>query len=121
MPMPLCGAAQPKRDTTMILEAAPLQVIPERTEAFELAFHKAQRIISSMPGYISHELSRCVERPSEYMLLVRWQTLEDHEIGFRQSSQYQEWKSLLHHFYNPFPTVLHYQPVAGASAGAAAL
>ena len=103
----------------MILEVAPLQVIPERTNEFEAAFQKAQLIISSMPGYISHELSRCIERPSEYILLVRWQTLEDHEIGFRKSSQYQEWKSLLHHFYNPFPTVSHYQSAAGASAGEA--
>ena len=104
----------------MILEVAPLQVIPEQTAEFEAAFHKAQLIISSIPGYISHELSRCIERPSEYVLLVRWQTLEDHEVGFRKSSQYQEWKELLHHFYNPFPTVLHYQSVAGAASGAAA-
>ena len=103
----------------MILEVAPLQVILGRTDEFEAAFQKAQLIISSIPGYISHELSRCIEQPNEYILLVRWQTLEDHEIGFRKSSKYQEWKSLLHHFYNPFPTVLHYQSVAGALAGEA--
>lgn len=95
----------------MILEVAPLQVIPERTAEFEAAFQEAQRIIASMPGYISHELSRCIERPGEYILLVRWETLEDHEIGFRKSSQYLEWKRLLHHFYHPFPTVSHYVQV----------
>lgn len=95
----------------MILEVALLQVIPEQTEEFEAAFQEAQLIISSMQGYISHELNRCIERPSEYILLVRWQTLEDHEMGFRKSSQYQKWKQLLHHFYSPFPTVLHYQSV----------
>src|SRR5690606_7876764 len=101
----------------MILEVAPLQVVPERTDEFEAAFQQAQTIISSMPGYISHELSRCIERPSEYILLVRWQTLEDHEIGFRGSIQYQEWRRLLHHFYDPFPTVLHYRSVAGGLSG----
>jgi heme-degrading monooxygenase HmoA len=100
----------------MILEVAPLHVIPGRTDEFEAAFQQAQIIISSMPGYLSHELSRCVERPGEYMLLVRWQALEDHEIGFRMSAQYQEWRRLLHHFYDPFPTVLHYQTVAGGLA-----
>jgi heme-degrading monooxygenase HmoA len=100
----------------MILEVAPLQVIPERTAEFEAAFEQAQAIISSMPGYLSHELSRCVERPGEYILLVRWRTLEDHEIGFRTSSRYREWKRLLHHFYDPFPTVLHYRTVAGRIA-----
>lgn len=98
----------------MILEVAPLQIRPGHSAAFESAFHKAQAIISSMPGYVSHELQRCVERVGEYILLVRWQTLQHHEVGFRQSPQYQEWKQLLHHFYEPFPTVLHYEQVPGA-------
>lgn len=97
----------------MILEAAPLSVRPGQTEAFEAAFRQAQAIISSMPGYLSHELQRCIERDHEYLLLVRWKTLQDHEVGFRQSPQYQDWKRLLHHFYEPFPTVLHYSPVEG--------
>jgi heme-degrading monooxygenase HmoA len=44
-------------------------------------------------------------------LLVEWQTLEDHAVGFRQSTNYQEWKRLLHHFYDPFPTVEHFTRV----------
>jgi heme-degrading monooxygenase HmoA len=95
----------------MILEVAPLQIRAGQEAAFEAAFRQAQAIISSMPGYISHELQRCVERPSEYMLLVRWETLEAHEIGFRQSAEYQQWKALLHHFYDPFPVVSHYVDV----------
>lgn len=98
----------------MILEIANLQVSQGQTAAFERAFTEAQRIIASMPGYISHELQRCLEQPHHYMLLVRWQTVEDHEIGFRQSPQYQTWRKLLHHFYDPFPTVLHYEQVAGS-------
>jgi heme-degrading monooxygenase HmoA len=97
----------------MILEVAPLQIRPGQAAEFEAAFLQAQSIIASMPGYIAHELQRCIEREDSYLLLVRWQTLQDHEIGFRQSPQYQDWKRLLHHFYDPFPTVLHYEPVAG--------
>ena len=97
----------------MILEAAPLNVKPGQEAAFETAFLQAQRIISSMPGYVSHELQRCVERPGEYLLLVRWRTLEDHTAGFRGSAQYQDWKRLLHHFYDPFPVVSHYEAVPG--------
>lgn len=95
----------------MILEIAQLQIKPGETAAFEIAFAQAQKIISTMPGYISHELQRCMENDHHYMLLVRWQTLEDHTVGFRQSAQYQEWRKLLHHFYGPFPTVLHYSAV----------
>jgi heme-degrading monooxygenase HmoA len=92
----------------MILEVAILNVVPDRHSAFEVAFTRAVPILASMPGYISHELRRCMEHPSRYLLLVQWQTLEDHTIGFRASPGYQEWKAVLHHFYDPFPTVEHY-------------
>ena len=101
----------------MILEVAPLQVRAGQTAAFEAAFLEAQRIISAMPGYLSHELQRCIERPGEYVLLVRWESLEAHEVGFRKSAEYQEWKRLLHHFYEPFPVVSHYEAVRGAGGG----
>lgn len=92
----------------MILEVANLQIKPGQEVCFEAAFAQAQSIIASMTGYISHELQRCIENDHQYMLLVRWNTLEDHTVGFRQSTQYQAWRALLHHFYDPFPTVLHY-------------
>ncbi len=95
----------------MILEAAPLQVKPGQSEAFEAAFREAQAIIASMPGYVSHELQRCIEREGHYLLLVRWVSVEAHEMGFRRSTPYQRWKELLHHFYDPFPTVNHYEQV----------
>jgi heme-degrading monooxygenase HmoA len=95
----------------MILETAILDVIPSRENEFQAAFAKASPIISSMPGYISHQLQRCIEKQNRYILLVNWETLEDHTVGFRGSEQYQEWRKLLHHFYDPFPTVEHYELV----------
>jgi heme-degrading monooxygenase HmoA len=98
----------------VILESAVLDVIPGRTREFEAAFGQAQRIIAASPGYLGHELRRCIEKPHRYLLLVRWRTLEDHTEGFRNSAPYQEWKALLHHFYEPFPTVEHYEPLENA-------
>jgi len=95
----------------MILEVAILNVKPDQTTQFEAAFSKAQTIISSMDGYMSHQLQRCMEQENRYILLVNWETLEAHTQGFRGSSEYQEWKQLLHHFYDPFPTVEHYKLV----------
>jgi heme-degrading monooxygenase HmoA len=92
----------------MILEAAILQVKECLESDFEVAFKDASRIISSMPGYISHELHKCIETTGKYLLLVKWERLEDHTIGFRSSAEYQEWRKLLHHFYDPFPTVEHF-------------
>ena len=98
----------------MILEHALLGVRPGRAEAFERAFAEAKGIISGMPGFRRLRLSRCLERPDTYLLLVEWNSLEDHTEGFRQSPQYQQWRELLHHFYDPFPTVEHFTEVAGA-------
>lgn len=95
----------------MILEAAMLQVKPEQCTAFEAAFQAASPLIMQTDGYISHELHRCQESAGRYLLLVRWQTLEAHTHGFRQSERYPIWKRLLHHFYDPFPTVEHFDLV----------
>jgi heme-degrading monooxygenase HmoA len=92
----------------MILEVAILDVRPAACDAFETAFREASTIIASMPGYHSHELRRCIEASSRYILLVHWERLEDHTVGFRESAEYQQWRTLLHHFYDPFPTVEHY-------------
>ena len=93
----------------MILEMAVLQVKPGRADEFREAFRTAEPIIAGSTGYVSHELHRCVEDRNQFLLLVRWQTVEDHTRGFRGSPEYQRWKALLHHFYDPFPTVLHYE------------
>ena len=93
----------------MILEVAILKIKPNQNQAFENTFKQASPIIASMKGYLNHSLKKCIEKPNQYLLLVNWETIEDHEIGFRQSSEYQEWKRLLHHFYDPFPVVEHYQ------------
>jgi heme-degrading monooxygenase HmoA len=95
----------------MILEAVMLQVKQGMDEEYEEAFRKASEIISLMKGYKSHELQRCMEVKGKYLLLVKWETLEDHAVGFRQSKEYQEWKKQLHHFYDPFPTVEHFEKV----------
>ena len=92
----------------MILEVAILHIKKGMSSDFEINFQKASIIISSMKGYISHQLKKCIEQEDKYILLVNWETIEDHEIRFRKSDEYQEWKKLLHHFYNPFPIVEHY-------------
>jgi heme-degrading monooxygenase HmoA len=95
----------------VILEIATLDVRAGQEAAFEAAFAEARPLIASIPGYPGHELQRCLEMPQRYVLLVRWRCLEDHTEGFRGSPQYQRWKELLHHFYDPFPTVEHYKSI----------
>ncbi len=102
-------ASSPFKSDGSITEIALLQVKPNESKAFEEAFAIAQNIIATMQGYLQHELLKCMEIADKYILIVCWQTLEDHTEGFRKSAEYQEWKKLLHNFYNPFPTVEHYK------------
>jgi heme-degrading monooxygenase HmoA len=107
-------------EVIVILEVAILDVKPGQQAEFESAFDAAQKIIASMPGYGAHQLQSCLENPNRYLLLVEWQTLEAHTVGFRGSAAYQRWKDLLHHFYDPFPVVEHYRAVFKADAGSGA-
>jgi heme-degrading monooxygenase HmoA len=109
-------AARPciRQDEGMITEHAELPIIPGREEEFEAAFADAKHIIASSPGFGGLTLSRNLERPSTYLLLVQWGTLDDHETGFRKSPAYNDWTAALHHFYSPAATVEHYEVVATA-------
>ena len=93
----------------MILEVAILNIKEGKTAAFEEDFQKARPYIQNNPDYLSQELKRCMENDHRYILLVKWESLEDHEEGFRKSENYGPWKRLLHHYYDPFPVVEHYE------------
>ena len=95
----------------MILEHAPITVRPGQELEFEAAFAQARPIISAATGFRKVSLSRCIERPGSYLLLVEWERLEDHVEGFRGSPQFENWKQLLHHFYDPPQTVEHFEEV----------
>lgn len=95
----------------MILEVAILRIKENLAQQFESDFLEAGKYISSIKGYKSHTLRKCIEQRNKYILLVEWETIEDHKIGFRTSEAYIKWKTLLHHYYNPFPVVEHYKTI----------
>ena len=115
--MPPAGCVPPAADAEprgcyrplVILEHAVLPVRPGKESDFLEAFGAAKQIIASMTGFHRLKLSRCIEQPSTFLLLVEWETLEDHTQGFRSSAEYREWRRLLHHFYDPFPVVEHFK------------
>lgn len=92
----------------MIIESAILSVKPGQGAAFEAALREALPLIQTTPGFRGIEVRPCLEKGDHYLLLVRWVKLEDHTVGFRGSKRYEKWRAALHHFYDPFPTVLHY-------------
>lgn len=98
------------------MEAAILDVKPGQETEFGAVFREAESTIASMNGYVSHQLQRCLEDESRHIRPVNWEALEDHTEGFCNSAEYQQWKQLLHYFYEPFPTVEHYTLVTGSTA-----
>jgi heme-degrading monooxygenase HmoA len=96
----------------VITEQAVLDVRPGQERDFESAFAEAKTLIASMAGFESLQLHRCIEQSNRYLLLVAWQRLEDHTEGFRRSAKYEEWRRLLHPYYDPFPTVEHFSLIA---------
>jgi heme-degrading monooxygenase HmoA len=97
----------------MILEHALLDVPAERMADYERALTEALPLIAATPGFLGLEVRRCIEQPGRYLLLVRWESIEAHEVGFRQSARYQRWRTLLHGFYQTFPQVQHFgEPIA---------
>jgi heme-degrading monooxygenase HmoA len=100
----------------MILESALLDVKAGEEAAFESAIRQARPLIAATPGFRSIAVRRCIETPNRYLLLVEWDSLEDHTVGFRQSARYEAWRALLHRFYDPFPQVEHFDADVLASA-----
>lgn len=100
----------------MIVEQGLLRIVPGQEDAFEEAMRQATPLISSMPGFQRLQVSRGLEDAGTYLLIVEWDTLEDHTEGFRGSDEYQEWRTMLHHFYDPFPTIGHFDPVIHVNA-----
>jgi len=95
----------------MILEVATLHIKENLEKQFENDFLKAGKYISSIKGYKGHTLRKCIEQSNTYLLLVDWETIEDHNIRFRTSEAYLKWKTLLHNYYDPFPIVEHYETI----------
>jgi heme-degrading monooxygenase HmoA len=95
----------------MTLEVAILNIKPSLQHNFEKDFAIASKYISSIKGYQNHSLRKCIENENKYILLVNWDNIDSHEIGFRKSEVYKKWQELLHKYYDPFPIVEHYETV----------
>lgn len=96
----------------MILEHALITVPPGRQTEFERAFPAAKAVISEATGFVDLHLHRGIEAENSYLLLIRWQTLEDHTVGFRQSERFAQWRAIIGPFFASPPVVDHFEPVA---------
>jgi heme-degrading monooxygenase HmoA len=92
----------------VIIEHALLRVRDGETAAFEAAMVAARPLIAVSPGFQGIEVRPAFEEEGLYLLLVNWASISDHRDGFRASERYQEWRRLLHPFYEPMPDVRYF-------------
>ncbi|ADV67158.1 antibiotic biosynthesis monooxygenase family protein [Deinococcus maricopensis] len=92
-------------DAEGVLEMAVLNVKPGQADL--TAFAGARPLLEGMAGQRRTELRRCVEDDHQFLLLVEWDSVEAHKVGFRGRPAYASWRAQLHHFYAPFPVAQH--------------
>ena len=93
----------------MILERALITVKPGQAEAFKAAFPLARPHIAAAKGFHKIEMRQGIEDPEDFLLLVWWDAVEDHMVGFRESPAFREWRAVLGPLFVAAPVVVHYQ------------
>ncbi|MEY4980530.1 MAG: hypothetical protein RLZZ352_2800 [Pseudomonadota bacterium] len=96
----------------MILEHADIRIDPARAAEFEQAIaHGVSSIIALSQGFKGYKVNRSVESPDCYILMIYWETLEDHTVGFRQSPAFAAWRAVVGPFFTQAPVVEHLELV----------
>ncbi len=96
----------------MILETAQLKIKPGMEAEFEHNFAKILPLYEQAKGWLGASLRRSIEEPNSYLLLVEWETMEDHTVGFRNSDAFQEFRQLVGHCFDGQSVVGHSTLVA---------
>jgi heme-degrading monooxygenase HmoA len=95
----------------MVLEIADFAVLPGTEEKFAAAVREGVRYVSDTPGFRNARLTRGVESPSRFVLLIEWDSLEAHTVGFRESENYPRWRELITPFFDGAPRVEHFNEI----------
>jgi heme-degrading monooxygenase HmoA len=98
----------------MILEVADIRIAPGRNADFDAAIRRGvESVIAKAKGFRGYQVHKGVESPERYLLLIRWDTLENHTVDFRESPAFAEWRAIVGPFFAQPPQVDHFELVAG--------
>jgi heme-degrading monooxygenase HmoA len=95
----------------MVLEVALIEVQPGTSDEFATAYAKAVPLLKASPGLRSVRMTRGIESPSRFVLLVEWDSVEAHEAGFRNTDRFPQWRALIGPYFASPPTVEHFNDV----------
>jgi heme-degrading monooxygenase HmoA len=93
----------------MILEIAEVHVTPGSESAFIAAVTAGQHLFMQTPGYLRHQLQQSIEEPTRFMLLIEWETIESHTVGFRESERFPQWREYISPHFAKAPLVQHFE------------
>jgi len=94
----------------VILERATVAVRPGTGPDFEAAVTRGAPAVTGSPGFRSLRLHRGIENPDSYLLLITWDRLEDHTVGFRGSDAFVRWRAEIGPYLDGEPDVEHFSP-----------
>jgi heme-degrading monooxygenase HmoA len=100
----------------MVLEVALIEVRAGEEEAFSAAYRGACGEVGTTPGCRSIRLTRGVESPSRFVLLVEWDSIDAHLRNFRATDRFVRWRQAVGPYFASPPTVEHFIDVAGNAA-----
>ena len=96
----------------MILEVADIHIVPGQQAEFEAAIQRGvETVASRAAGFKGYKVNRSVESPQRYLLMIYWETLEDHTVGFRQGPLFAQWRAIVGPYFASPPTVEHFELV----------
>ena len=100
----------------MILEVADIRIAPGRQAEFERAAHHGiQTVIAESKGFRGYQVRHSIESPERYLLLLEWDTLEDHTVGFRGSAAFAQWRNIVADFFVQLPFTEHFETTSRTS------
>ncbi|MDQ2706604.1 MAG: antibiotic biosynthesis monooxygenase [Actinomycetota bacterium] len=95
----------------MVLEIGRIHVQAGREDDFVAAYHQARELLERTDGCRSVRMTRGVEAPTEFVLLVEWDSVEAHIENFRNSDRFPRWRGLIAPFFDGDPIVAHWADV----------
>ena len=97
----------------MILELADIRIHPGQQQLFEAAIQRGvEQVIRHAKGFISCRIEHGIESPERYLLMIEWETLDNHMVDFRNSPAFQDWRGIVGPFFATAPSVEHFNLLA---------
>ena len=102
----------------MILELADISIIPGSAAAFDEAIRRGlTTVVTRAKGFRGWKVNQGIESPERYVLMIFWDTLEDHTVGFRQSPLFHEWRAIVGPYFAAPPRVEHFELLGKSTSG----